>query len=98
MGSLTYINKNYTLFLSFQIRLQHSLQNSRDIPLPVVGITSGVYSMEGMDRNKIQERALEAVKLHKEHLSLFSIFDNLDQNHAKRLHVTYEAFYHLLGR
>ena len=54
--------------------------------------------MEGMDRNQIQERALEAVKLHKEHLSLFSIFDNLDQNHAKRLHVTYEAFYHLLGK
>ena len=64
----------------------------------MVGITSGVYSMEGMDRTKIQERALEAVKLHKEHLSLFSIFDNLDQNHAKRLHVTYEAFYHLLGK
>ena len=46
-----------------------------------------------MDQNKIHDRALAAVQLHKEHLSSFSIFDNLGKNSAKRLHVTFEAFH-----
>ena len=45
-----------------------------------------------MDSIKIQERALSAIQLYKEHLSSFSIFDELGQDSAKRLHVTFEAF------
>ena len=84
------MNGNFCLELNFS-RLQHSLQNSCDIPKPVVGITSGVYSNESMSSEETLDRVLKAIQNKQERLSLFNMYDNV-QDGNWMLHYTLEAF------
>ncbi len=79
------------------IRLQHSLQNSCDVPKPVVGITSGVYSNEGMLDAAIQKRYQNGLGVFRQHLATFSTFSMRRglavPNPRLRLHVSLESFH-----
>jgi hypothetical protein len=85
-----------TLYIQYNkfdhFRLQHSLQNSCDIPKPVVGITSGVYSNEGMDNDQILNRCLLALAQFQTHLANFSLFNGSEGHPCQMLHLTLEAF------
>ena len=86
--------------VSFYFRLQHSLQNSCDVPKPVVGITSGVYSSEAIEPEENSERALTGIANRKVRFGLFSPYENLcgtsssksHLEHNLRLHRTIEIF------
>ena len=73
------------------------MQNSCDAPKPVVGITSGVYSSESIDKGQTLDRVLAALKQRKEHMASFSIYDDLNNSdaddHNLRLHLTLETFF-----
>ena len=64
------------------------------MPKPVVGITSGVYSSESIDKVQALDRVLAALKQRKEHMASFSIYDDLKNNDDNlRLHLTLETFF-----
>ena len=63
------------------------------MPKPVVGITSGVYSSESIDKVQALDRVLAALKQRKEHMASFSIYDDLKNNDNLRLHLTLETFF-----
>ena len=74
------------------------MQNSCDVPKPVVGITSGVYSSEAIESEENCERALTGISNRKVRLSFFSLYDSICDTgsnaveHNLRLHTTIEAF------
>ena len=70
------------------------MQNSADVPKPVVGITSGVYSSEAIEPDENLKRVLDAISSRQEHLSFFSAYDHLEHpgDPNGRLHLTMEAF------
>ena len=63
----------------------------------MVGITSGVYSSESIDKGQTLDRVLAALKQRKEHMASFSIYDDLNNSdagdHNLRLHLTLETFF-----
>jgi len=63
----------------------------------VVGVTSGVYSSESIDKGQTLDRVLAALKQRKEHMASFSIYDDLNNSdaddHNLRLHLTLETFF-----
>ena len=64
------------------------------MPKPVVGITSGVYSSESIDKVQALDRVLAALKQRKEHMASFSIYDDLKNTDDNlRLHLTLETFF-----
>ena len=70
------------------------MQNSCDVPKPVVGITSGVYSSEAIEAEENLERVLSAISSRQDRMDFFKTFEQGPEKneHNARLHQTIEAF------
>ena len=81
------------------IRLQNNMQNSCDIPKPVSGITSGVYSDEYPSQRKGSFATGTGVTLNESIVTLSKVFKTSQQNGGnhghltKLLHLTLEVFH-----
>lgn len=77
------------------IRLQHSLQNSCDVPKPVQGITSGVYPNESYDQDQLDARYAGGMERMRKRVAAFRALSagTISGDQRRLLHVTLEAFH-----